>query len=184
MQFRGILPSAVFLLALFALVLFLLGGELGSYKRSAQPRDPQDWVALSDPEYGASYYCIESGQLLGRLVEDVHPQLSDRLPDKCKRMALEAGTEVRFYSEPGSEERSCVVFPLSERCRYLLGMPLNVNRAGEEELDLLPGIGPKLAGRILEVRESMGRFSSPDELLQVPGIGERILQKMQGRICL
>jgi competence protein ComEA len=62
-------------------------------------------------------------------------------------------------------------------------MPINVNRAGEEDLALLPGIGPNLAKRILEVRKAVGRFSSPDELLQVPGIGKRILQKMQGRIC-
>jgi competence protein ComEA len=62
-------------------------------------------------------------------------------------------------------------------------MPLNVNRAGKEELELLSGIGPRLAQRIVEFRESIGGFSSPREFLRVPGIGKKLLAKIQGRVC-
>lgn len=183
MQFRGIFPSAVFLLVLVGTLLFLLSRELGFFGRGSHPVAPGHWVFLTDPEFGSSFHSFRVGQALGPLVAMELPRLSHLLDERCRQIALEAGTEIRFYSEPGTKERSCVVFPLSEQCRYLLGMPLNVNRAGEEELKLLPGIGPKLAGRILEVRESVGGFSSAEELLRVPGIGKKLLQKMQGRMC-
>jgi competence protein ComEA len=64
-----------------------------------------------------------------------------------------------------------------------MGMPVNVNRAAEQELELLPGIGPQLARRIVQVRESIGLFSSPEEFLRVPGIGKKLVEKMRGRVC-
>lgn len=49
--------------------------------------------------------------------------------------------------------------------------PLDINSATQSELTALPGIGETLALRILEYRNSHGRFSAPEELLNVPGIG-------------
>ena len=183
MRFRGLYPSGAFLLVLIAMVLFLLSRELGFSGRAKHPVAPAHWVCLTDPEFGSSFHSFQGGQALGPLVALELPQLSGLLDDRCRQIPLEAGTEIRLYSEPGSEERSCAALPLSEKCRYLMGMPLNVNRAGGEELELLPGIGPKLAKRILEVRESIGSFSSPEDFLRVPGIGKRLLQRMQGRLC-
>ena len=48
---------------------------------------------------------------------------------------------------------------------------LNINTASEKRLQTLPGIGPKLAQRIVSYREQMGMFQSPDQLLDVKGIG-------------
>ena len=52
---------------------------------------------------------------------------------------------------------------------------INLNSATAEELETLPGIGPVLAQRILDYRETVGRFSSVEELLEVSGIGEKTL---------
>ncbi len=48
---------------------------------------------------------------------------------------------------------------------------LNVNTATQEELEALPGIGPTIAKRIVEWRETKGPFQRVEDLLQVPGIG-------------
>lgn len=48
---------------------------------------------------------------------------------------------------------------------------LNVNTAGREELEGLPGIGPAIAQRIIEWRETKGPFQRVEDLLQVSGIG-------------
>lgn len=67
---------------------------------------------------------------------------------------------------------------VSPRLAYLLGLPLAVNRASLDELALLEGIGPKLAASIVDYRTRHGRISNAQELLAVPGIGERLAAKL------
>jgi competence ComEA-like helix-hairpin-helix protein len=56
---------------------------------------------------------------------------------------------------------------------------VNLNTAGQAELELLPGIGPALASRILEERRRLGRFSSIDQLDDVKGIGPKLMAKLR-----
>lgn len=49
--------------------------------------------------------------------------------------------------------------------------PLDINTATQEELELLPGIGPVLAQRIVEHRETYGPFPTIESIQNVPGIG-------------
>jgi competence protein ComEA len=56
--------------------------------------------------------------------------------------------------------------------------PLDLNSATEADLDALPGVGPVLAGRILAWREANGAFTAVDQLAEVPGIGERTLERL------
>ena len=55
---------------------------------------------------------------------------------------------------------------------------VRINSASARELQQLPGIGPALAQRIVETRNS-GRFTSADDLLRVPGIGKAKLAKLR-----
>jgi competence protein ComEA len=48
---------------------------------------------------------------------------------------------------------------------------VDLNTAGADELETLPGIGPATAAAIVEHRERNGPFASVDDLEQVPGIG-------------
>ena len=56
---------------------------------------------------------------------------------------------------------------------------LDVNRATEQDFDALPGIGPKLAERIMEYRQSVGAFHSLDELRAVKGIGKKKFDRIR-----
>ncbi|MGE5125820.1 MAG: ComEA family DNA-binding protein [Betaproteobacteria bacterium] len=55
---------------------------------------------------------------------------------------------------------------------------VNINTATVEQLTTLPGVGPKLAARIVEYRQKSGSFRSTQDLLNVKGIGEKNLAKM------
>ncbi|MCC6677773.1 MAG: helix-hairpin-helix domain-containing protein [Phycisphaerales bacterium] len=56
---------------------------------------------------------------------------------------------------------------------------INLNTATAAELELLPGIGPGLAQRIIEHREKAGRFRTVAELDKVKGIGPRTIDKLR-----
>lgn len=58
---------------------------------------------------------------------------------------------------------------------------VRINSASAGELQQLPGIGPALAQRIVETRNS-GRFTSADDLLRVPGIGKAKLAKLRNYV--
>ena len=53
------------------------------------------------------------------------------------------------------------------------GGKVNLNTAGAAELDTLPGIGPTMAERILQYRQSNGSFVTVEDLKNVSGIGEK-----------
>lgn len=59
--------------------------------------------------------------------------------------------------------------------------PIELNSAGEEELRSLPGIGPVLAGRIVEARKAKP-FTSVDDLRKVKGIGPKTLEKLRPHV--
>lgn len=58
---------------------------------------------------------------------------------------------------------------------------VDLNTADLAALDTLPGVGPVLAGRILDWRTEHGRFTSVDELGEVSGIGEKLLAQLRDR---
>jgi competence ComEA-like helix-hairpin-helix protein len=61
---------------------------------------------------------------------------------------------------------------------------VNLNTATKAELELLPGIGPAMAQRILDFRTAHGKFGSIDDLDKVKGIGPRTLAKLRPLVTL
>lgn len=59
------------------------------------------------------------------------------------------------------------------------GQPLPINRADEQALQLLPGVGPHLAQEIIVARQRNGNFVGPEDLARVKGIGPVRLQQLQ-----
>lgn len=58
---------------------------------------------------------------------------------------------------------------------------VDVNRADAAALQALPGIGPALAGRIIDSR-AQAPFASVDDLARVPGIGPATVERLRGRV--
>jgi competence protein ComEA len=61
--------------------------------------------------------------------------------------------------------------------------PLDLNTATAEQLDTLPGVGEVTAGRIVAYR-SAHPFTSVDELLEVPGIGQRRFEQLKDLVTV
>ena len=60
---------------------------------------------------------------------------------------------------------------------------MSLSSATLEELTKLPGVGPAIAQRILEYRDTEG-FASLEDLMNVKGIGEKTFEKLSPYICL
>lgn len=61
---------------------------------------------------------------------------------------------------------------------------VNINTAGRDDFESLPGIGPKKAAAVLEYRDQNGPFASPDDLLNVNGIGPVTLDRIKNLITI
>ena len=64
------------------------------------------------------------------------------------------------------------------------GSIVRLNSATTVELETLPGIGPTLAGRIVDYRNRHGAFRRIEDIQEVPGIGAGRFERMKGRLAL
>jgi competence protein ComEA len=61
---------------------------------------------------------------------------------------------------------------------------VNLNTASSAELETLPGVGAKMAARIIEYRQKKGPFKKIEELMNVQGIGEKNFLKLKPQLTV
>lgn len=61
---------------------------------------------------------------------------------------------------------------------------VSINKATSEELQTVRGIGPVIAGKILQYRKEHGNFEHVEDLTKVPGIGNAKFEKIKTQIAL
>ena len=61
---------------------------------------------------------------------------------------------------------------------------ININKATISDLENISGIGPSLANKIISYRNSIGKFTSIEELKNVSGIGEKKFETIQEFITI
>ncbi len=67
----------------------------------------------------------------------------------------------------------------------VLAEPVDINTADAATLAAeLSGVGPALAEAIVRDREQNGRFTSPESLMRVRGIGERVVEANREKILV
>lgn len=61
---------------------------------------------------------------------------------------------------------------------------VNLNKADEDALQQIPGIGPSMAQKIIRYRTENGEFKSIEDLKNVSGIGDKKFESMRDYICV
>ena len=92
--------------------------------------------------------------------------------------AIESSAVINSEPEsPAADQPSSALSESSQSESAVFAVDLNT--ADAALLDTVPGIGEVIAGRIIEYRNSVGKFKTVDELLNIKGIGEKTLEEMR-----
>jgi competence protein ComEA len=113
------------------------------------------------------------------------PASFDRTRDFAANLSDDGQAELAFNEESAtavspspagmsSERQTAAIVP-----KQLSRGRLDLNRATKQDFDSLPGVGPKLAERIMKHRQSVGVFQSLDDLREVKGIGKKTFERIR-----
>ena len=95
-------------------------------------------------------------------------------------------TNVLGSSEPLPQSQTVlqavIERPESRSSRPSVSRTLDVNLASKRDLEGLPGIGPILAVRIVEYRETQGAFRDVEQLRRVKGIGKKTFDRIRALV--
>lgn len=166
------------------LVLAALFGRLGLLALLTRDRPPD----LSAAGPLCAGFAGADGEIVGvafgasgdELVAEAIERLG--LPASCAELELpdelERGALIRLDLERGGCEVA-TVDRLPGPQRMVCGSGVDVNRDPARDIELLPGIGPKKAGAIVESRKRDGRFEALDDLERVKGIGQKTVERIR-----
>jgi comEA protein len=140
--------------------------------RKPQPPNP-DWA--SGPAKYAAAIVMGIAAIVGMAISYVGN--SRPVPRFAETSAAEETASPA--ADPEAAPASASAESPAETPAGVPSLAVNLNTATAQQLELLPGIGPALAQRIIEERARRGLFKSVDDLDKVKGIGPRTLAKLR-----
>lgn len=138
----------------------------------AQERTLQDWTSGA-PKWAAvaALGLASVGALAYSITRDARPWRAVSPPATAEAQPPAALTPVVANTSARA--------PAASDSPVAIRRTVNINTANAAELELLPGVGPELAKRIVEHRTRYGAFKRVDDLDAVRGIGARMLERVR-----
>ena len=99
-----------------------------------------------------------------------------------ERFRYDSGSVIEILREQNGHRR--FRSEMSSFHKVTLGIPISVNKESLDGLTAIRGIGPGIAGSIVCERAKRGGFKSLDELMSVPGIGQKLYLKISPYLVL
>jgi competence protein ComEA len=152
---------------------------------SAGPSSSEEvWVEVDGPVRNRGIYPLEKGKSVREAVEKAGGTSgSFSLSPESGAVKIEKSGLLRVSPE-GENKGGATFHPLDPPKMKVLSIPININTAKVEELDILPGVGPKMAQAIIAFREAHGKFSTLEDLQKVKGFGPKKFAAIRPHITL
>ena len=112
----------------------------------------------------------------GQVIHVASTRMSENLQESESMQSAEGSQEEKSSSKPTKKKKKAEA--KAEPANMTSGS-LNINTASARQLERLPGIGPALAGAIVEYRSVNGRFATIVDIQRVKGIGKKKYEKMK-----
>jgi competence protein ComEA len=98
------------------------------------------------------------------------------------RLLASLALAVAFAAQPAAQAAQKAATPRNDAKPAVA--TINLNTATAAELEKLPGIGQKVAARIVEYRQKNGPFKKVEELMNVQGIGEKSFLQFRSQLTV
>ena len=132
-----------------------------NWSEAANNSNDETLIVIENPTV-AAHYQREFNRLYGKIKPGLPANIKSKIDAEVKKC-------------PQIKQPSSFVNPITTK--------INLNTASQAELETLPGVGKKLAQRIIIARQQQ-RFTSLQDVDKVPGISDKILAKWEGMIIL
>ena len=174
------------------MVAVALAAALMLIVKGRQPAKPAGLTALSVPLASRviiqisgdvahpGVYMTGDTNLANSVINMANPLCPGDLAKQSKLLSAPVQTGMTLHLLcKGPDNKTIIQYgTMQSRQLLTLGLPLDLNQVTEADLELLPGIGPALARRIIEYRQKNGCFERVNQLLQVEGIGEKKFKQL------
>jgi competence protein ComEA len=145
----------------------------------------QQWaVEVTGAVRAPGIYTFNHSPTAGQAIEKaggilVNPSMSH----VSQSNALKSGSHIELRASSSTSVK-LLLSRMDVTKRLVLGIPVDLNQAGVDELAIVPGISHSLARRIVEFRESHGPFRAWTELRCVKGVGPRSVDRFRSYLSL
>lgn len=151
----------------------------GSDNKTEEPEEEDVRVDVKGEVHAPGVYTLRADE---RVEEAI--QKAGGITDKADMLQVNLAERIEdemVIHIPGEGEET-ITAPLKESSEK--EAVVNVNEAGQVDLETIPGIGPAKAAAILSYREENGSFETIEDLSNVSGIGEKTVEQLRDYISL
>lgn len=176
-QIRGVIAMALLLAVIPFFVFFNASSEDFHGPILSTSEDNKIAVeVLSQPDVTGIYF-IEEGATLQDLLHQIDSEIHVK-----QNIPLKNAMSVKLHCH----ESLCqaVAEKMASAERLALGLPVDINRASQDELMLIPGIGKVMAEKIVVKRNAVERFDQLEQLMEIRGIKEKKLSQLLPYLCI
>lgn len=135
---------------------------------------PRGFVHIGGDVVHPGMYPVSANMVTESVIKMAIPlgSLKSLKPNAVTSQQIKNGDDVRLTLGTNGQT-SVIIASLAAPERIIMGIPLDINVMQVADFDLLPGVGPVIARRIVEYRQSNGGIMAVKELLNVEGIGSK-----------
>ncbi|MBP1710451.1 MAG: DNA-binding protein, ComEA family [Deltaproteobacteria bacterium] len=171
-QTRGVAAVSI-ILAVIPFICFFYADRIDSeYPVFSLSGSDNLAIEIMDKEGASGLFFVRPGTTAGQLLASLDSK-------RILKQDFKLQNAMKMSLDAKSDHPALSVGKMDAAKRLSLGLPIDVNLAGRDELILIPGIGEKLAGHIVDYRSRAGRFETLDQLMEIKGIKEKKLAKLK-----